>query len=62
MAPRGPVAGDVRCPDNPRRLFVRIDPATNLIEILCRDCTRQTGARVFHRYNIAGELIETEIA
>lgn len=60
---------DVRCPDNPRRLFMRIqrrDPAvhidrkSNLIEVVCRDCSRASGLfRVLHRYNILGELVET---
>lgn len=59
---------DVRCPVNPRRLFmrlhrdpdVRIDPGTNLIEVACRDCGRNRGVeRVLHRYNILGELVET---
>ena len=60
---------DVRCPENPRRLFmrlhrdpdVRIDPGSNLIEVSCRDCRRVRGLeRVTHRYNILGELVETD--
>lgn len=59
---------DVRCPVNASRLFmrlrlrdpeVRIDPGSNLLEVLCRDCGRAAGARVLHRYDITGELIET---
>lgn len=61
---------DVRCPLNPRRLFaklnrdpdVHIDPATNWIEIQCRDCGRELGGRVLHRYDITGTLIETVTA
>lgn len=59
---------DVRCPENPRRLFmrlhhdpdVRIDSTSNLIEVSCRDCSREAGGRVLHRYNIVGELVETD--
>jgi hypothetical protein len=60
---------DVRCPVNPRRLFmrihrdpdVRIDPGSNLIIVRCRDCARATGRPVDHAYNILGHLVETTI-
>jgi hypothetical protein len=59
---------DVRCPVNPRRLFmrlkrdpaVRIDRGSNLIEVACRDCAKARGMDlVLHRYDILGCLIET---
>ena len=57
---------DVRCPVNPRRLFmrlqrrdpdVRIDPSSNLIQVACRDCGRAAGALVVHQFNLLGELV-----
>lgn len=61
----------VKCPVNPARVFMRLrlgDPTVaivtgNLIEVDCRDCRRDQDprpARVLHRYNPVGELIETE--
>jgi hypothetical protein len=39
----------------------RIDALTNLIEFSCDRCRRETGAvRVLHRFDITGELVETE--
>lgn len=65
---------ELRCPVGPRRLFARmiqrgerpsyIHP-DNLIEFSCYDCRRsyqregRAVRRVLHRYNLAGELIET---
>lgn len=65
---------ELRCPEDPRRLFSKLiqsggKPAItdgNLIEFACQNCKktlRSQGvdvARVLHRYNIAGELVETE--
>ncbi len=65
---------EVRCPVGPRKLFTKLKlgeefatmvPDSNLIEFTCRDCakalSRSTGqtVRVFHRFNFAGELVET---
>ncbi len=61
---------ELRCAANPRRLFaklrhneqLRIVPIDNLIEFKCRDCARDRKAlAVFHRFNLAGELVETEV-
>ncbi len=66
---------EVRCPAGPQRLFTKlrlghehryIQP-DNLIEFACGDCARvlrrDGGARlrVLHRYNFAGDLVETHI-
>lgn len=65
---------EIRCPVGPRRLFSKLlvsgeKPQVvegNLIEFACDECKRtlrqqQTGqiTRVLHRYNLAGELVET---
>jgi hypothetical protein len=66
---------EIRCPVGPRRLFaLMIDRGErprkadgNLIEFVCRDCAKRlrqsdpTVDYVLHRYDIAGELIETEV-
>ena len=65
---------EVRCPVGPRRLFTKlrlgqesgryIHPA-NLIEFSCQDCARRLSRergvrlRVLHRYDFAGELVES---
>lgn len=65
---------EFRCPVGARRLFARmisrgerpsyVHP-DNLIEFSCSDCKRRLERsgrgvrRVLHRYNIAGELVET---
>lgn len=65
---------EVRCPVGFQRLFTRmrlgqiehryVQPG-NWIEFACEDCARQlerdpgTRPRVRHRYNFAGELVET---
>lgn len=60
---------ELRCDVDPRRLFGKllreetytIDRSTNLMEFSCDRCRRTTGAvRVLHRFNILGELVETE--
>ena len=64
---------EIRCPVGPRKLLskllVRGDQPTivagNLIEFSCEDCRRilrkrgEAVAHVLHRYDLAGELIET---
>jgi hypothetical protein len=61
---------EVRCPNNARRLFVKLRqegerPAVtsdNLMEFACADCRRALAAKqVFHRYDLAGQLIESEV-
>lgn len=38
-----------------------IDRATNLMEFSCDRCRKRTGAvSVLHRFNILGELVESE--
>lgn len=59
----------VRCPVNTARVFMRLKVTPevrivegNLIEVDCRDCRKQMGARrVLHRYNPVGDLVETEV-
>ena len=70
------VMTEVRCPAGPQRLFAKLKrdggkPVIkdgNLIEFACRDCRTNTHkmsglrpAQVLHRYNLAGELVETEV-
>jgi hypothetical protein len=60
---------EIRCPANPRRLFLKVDRPTvvagNLIEVACVDCrntarhTGKTVTRVLHRFNVVGDLVET---
>jgi uncharacterized UBP type Zn finger protein len=64
---------EIRCPEDPRRLFSKLikeggKPVItdgNLIEFSCQNCKKALTARgipvarVLHRYNIAGELVET---
>lgn len=67
---------DIRCPEDPRRLFLKLKRSGentpvvdgNLIELACYECSktlRNRGqrdiVRVLHRYDLAGELIETEV-
>jgi hypothetical protein len=65
---------EIRCPVGPQKLFTKlklgeetaryIHPA-NLIEFTCSDCARRVSReqgrrlRVFHRYDFAGELVES---
>lgn len=65
---------DLRCDQNPSRLFARMrlsgerptySQPDNLIEIACRDCSKAASAvgpkvRVFHLFNLAGELVRDE--
>lgn len=64
---------DIRCPADPRHLFLKLKRAGeptpvvdgNLIELACDDCKRKarredpTVLRVFHHFNLLGELVET---
>lgn len=64
---------EIRCPVGPKRLLSKLllsgeRPTVvegNLIEFACDDCKRtlrkgqRRVTRVLHRYNLAGELIET---
>lgn len=66
---------EIRCPIGPKRLLSKLllsgdRPKVvegNLIEFACADCKRtyRKGGRrvsiVLHRYNLAGELIETSV-
>lgn len=67
---------EVRCPSNPRNLLAKliqsgepVIPVTsdNLLELFCRRCTQHSRAedpsvhRVLHRYNVIGELVETQV-
>lgn len=65
---------EIRCPVGPQRLLGKLLQSGekpkivegNLIEMHCNDCVRlirKTGRpmfRVLHRYDLSGELIETE--
>lgn len=66
---------DLRCPDGAQKLLARIRQAKgsarvtdeNLLELACRDCRQRvahkTGVKpalVVHRFNILGELVESE--
>ena len=66
---------ELRCPIGFRALLgsviangqsvVHVDRETNLVELLCRDCTKRARHidpriyHVFHRYNVMGDLVET---
>ena len=64
---------ELRCPVGPRKLLSKLlvsgkqpdNVAGNLIEFSCEDCRRilrKRGVRVahvLHRYDLAGELVET---
>lgn len=67
---------DIRCTAGPKRLLCKIKANGEeptyvdnglLIEFACSDCCRSLRkqgydvGRVLHRYNIAGELVETQI-
>lgn len=67
---------ELRCPVGPRKLFAKLmvrgeQPTVNsdnLLELSCQDCRkrlRQSGDEdvsfVLHRYDIIGQLVETEI-
>lgn len=57
---------EMRCPLDSQRMFGKLmtDPNTrivegNLIEFACDKCRRKTGRRTLHRFNLAGECVET---
>lgn len=66
---------EIRCPVGPRRLLSKViatgDSAHvvdgNLIEFACTDCARslrrrgEDAGRVLHRFNLAGELVESQV-
>lgn len=66
---------EIRCPVGPRRLLSKLLVAGerpkhvdgNLIEFSCDDCKKNlrrrgmTVVRVLHRYNLAGELVQTAL-
>lgn len=66
---------DIRCPEDPRRLFTKLKLAgeepvvtdDNLMEFSCDNCRkrlRQEGrfvTHVLHRYDFVGRLVETVI-
>lgn len=67
---------EIRCPVGPQRLLAKWVQAGgrpvivdgNLIELACSDCRRTEKMagrpipqRVLHRYNVLGELVETEL-
>lgn len=66
---------ELRCPTGPRKLFAKLRLAgistpvnqDNLIELSCQDCRRRHRSEgrsvhlVLHRFDISGELIETEV-
>lgn len=66
------VTVEVRCPDHPIRLLLRVGTpkvldGANIIEVACRDCRNdlrkrgETVSLVLHRYNVLGEHVQTEI-
>lgn len=66
---------DIRCPEGPRKLLMKLQingerptfTEGNLIELSCDHCKatlrrgRMKVTRVLHRYDLSGELIETEV-
>jgi hypothetical protein len=65
---------ELRCPVGPQKLLAQVLSSgerpqyvhpDNLIELACNDCARTARragdpvARVLHRFNILGELVET---
>lgn len=66
---------DLRCPTGPRQLLMKLRlsgehahvTSENLMELNCRDCARNarqfdsTVRRVLHRFNFAGELVESVV-
>lgn len=66
---------ELRCPVGPRALLAKIVAAggpvvvtpDNLVELSCRDCKHRERANgntcrlVLHRFDIAGNLVESEI-
>jgi len=65
-------AVELRCPAGFRRLLAKVTGPlpvndANLIELACGDCARrrrrdgQRVQRVLHRFNVAGQLVHTEV-
>ena len=68
-------AVELRCPVGPRRLLSKllifgacpIIVPGNLVELACEDCKKtlrrqgQTLVRVLHRFDLAGDLVETYV-
>lgn len=65
---------EIRCPEHPVRLLLKlerprlvVEDGMNIIEIACKDCRSMMRKRrrhvvlVVHRFNIAGEFIETVV-
>lgn len=67
---------ELRCNVGPRRLFGKVKadggkPTVvdgNLVEFHCRDCTKALRStsptpveRVLHRFDVSGQLVETEV-
>lgn len=67
---------ELRCPVGPRKLFAKLlqrgeQPQVNpdnLLELSCQDCRRRLRSDgeddvtfVMHRFNILGQLVETEV-
>lgn len=66
---------EVRCPNGPQRLFMKLKlqgkspviTGGNLMEFACQDCRRimrgqgRVVTMVLHRYDFAGQLVETVI-
>lgn len=63
---------DLRCPEHYGTLLLRIGrpvivDGANMIEVACKSCRndlRRRGDAVFrvlHRYNVIGDLVETEV-
>jgi len=65
---------EIRCPAGPQRLFTKLrlgqlahryNIEDNTIEFSCSDCARllrnrgKGNCQVLHRYNFAGQLVET---
>lgn len=66
-----PVIVELRCDRNPSRLLAKVGKPKivdgNLIEIACLDCRKRLKREgrdvrlVLHRFDVLGELIETEV-
>lgn len=66
---------ELRCPYGPKALLAKVVQngdqksyvAGNLLELNCRDCAKKMReddkgvARVLHRYNIVGEMVESVV-
>jgi hypothetical protein len=64
---------EMRCAEHPHRMFGKLMQTAqatvvdgNLIEFSCPDCRKAAKLKppvaVLHRFNLAGDLVETEIA